>query len=327
MRFSTLFNIARLAFFAVPSAASMLEVFHGTSCEDEPNGALTQMLYASHVGYSFCSFAYSYGSSIVVRSGEEPDNPDWPYCEWKFYSDDSCQVPVATMNPEGHNCACTVLPAFRSYELDCLRLSGDRRRRVRARQRNTVPRTIDAGQGYTLKERNLTEPTMDAKNISFPPAQYWGGTCDRPVPTFRTNLSFTSASQVRNMASIMVDRFEVIEPGDPGFVGNIFHAAHQHLHPIFTQLERLWKFDRVVTASGPLHVTMEFTIISAPGYALGTVIEAINPERMPRILYVLYYTMRRHSMKAVKFRLSSINEGEATPITTMVVRVLGSVDV
>ncbi|KAL7958033.1 hypothetical protein V8C34DRAFT_324743 [Trichoderma compactum] len=322
MGFSTFFNIARLAFLAVPSAASMLEVFHGTSCEDEPNGAVTQMLYASHVGYSFCSYADGYGSSLVVRSGEEPDNPDWPYCEWKFYSDRFCQVPVATMNPEGHNCACAVLPAFKSYELDCLRLSGDRRRRVRARRRNAVPRTIDAGH-----DRNLTEPTMDAKNITFPPAQYWGGTCDRPVPTFRTNLSFGSASQVRNMASMMVDKFEVLEPGDPEFVGNIFHGVHQHIYPIFTQLEKLWKFDRVVTVRGPLHVAMEFTIISEPGYALGTAIEAINPERLPRVLYVLYYTMRRHNMKAVKFRLTSMDEGVSTPVMSMVVRVLGSVEV
>ncbi|KAL7916788.1 hypothetical protein GGI35DRAFT_474047 [Trichoderma velutinum] len=324
MRFSTLFNVTRLAFFVVPSAASMLEVFHGTSCDDNPNGALTQMLYASHVGYSFCSFAADYGMSLVVRSGEEADNPDWPYCEWTFYSDRACQDRVATLNPEGHSCACAVLPAFQSYELDCLRLPGDRRRRLRPRPRNTISPTIDAGHGDTLKERNSTE-SSDAKNITFPPAQYWGGTCDLPVPTFRTNLSFTSASQVRNMASMMVDKFEVLQKGDPKFVGNIFHGVHQHIYPIFTQLEKLWREHKVVTVRGPLGIGVEFTITSEPGYALGTAIEAINPERLPRVLYVLYYTMRRNNMKAVKFRLTSMDEGVSTPVMSMVVRVLGSV--
>ncbi|OPB36179.1 hypothetical protein A0O28_0109550 [Trichoderma guizhouense] len=335
MHFSTLFNIARLAFFVVPSAASMLEVFHGTSCEDEPNEAVTQLLYASHVGYSFCSFAAGYGTSLVVRSGEEPDNPDWPYCEWKLYSDRACQDLVATMNPEGHNCACAVLPAFQSYELDCLRLSGDRRRQLRRGRRNTIPLTIDAGHErnlteHNLAERNLTEPTMDAKNITFPPAQYWGGTCDRPIPTFRKNLSFTSASQVRNFASMMVEKFEVVEKGDPKFVGNIFRIAHTHAWHIFNklELEKLWMYNRVhaVTVTGPLHVAVEFTITAMPGYALGSAIEAINPERMPRVFYVLYYTMRRHNMKAVQFRLTSMDDGNSTPVMSMVVRVLGTVN-
>ncbi|KKP04306.1 hypothetical protein THAR02_03583 [Trichoderma harzianum] len=319
MHFSTLFNVVVL--FVALSAASMLEVFHGTSCEDEPKGAVTQLLYASHVGYSFCSFADDYGSSLVVRSGEEPDNPDWPYCEWKLYSDRACQDLVATMNPEGHNCACAVLPAFQSYELDCLRLSGDRRKRLRRGQRNTIPPTIDAGH-----DRNLTEPTMDANKFTFPPSQYWGGTCDRPIPTFRKNLSFTSASQVRNMASMMVEKFEVLEKGDPKFVGNIFRGGHSHTWYIFNKLEKLWKYDRVVTVTGPLHVAVEFTITAMPGYALGTAIEAINPERLPRVFYVLYYTMRRHNMKAVRFRLTSMDEGVSTPVMSMVVRVLGSVN-
>ncbi|UKZ74650.1 hypothetical protein TrVFT333_002320 [Trichoderma virens FT-333] len=153
-----IFNIASIAFFAVPSFASMLEVFHGASCDEEPTG-ITQMLYASHAGYTFCGTAEDYGVNLVVRSGEEPDNPDWPYCEWSFFSDPFCEDLIVSLNPEGHTCACALLPAFKTFKIDCYGEPWKRRRRQRQRRNATIP--------------YLSEPSY-AMNQSLTPAQAWG---------------------------------------------------------------------------------------------------------------------------------------------------------
>ncbi|KAL7928430.1 hypothetical protein V8C35DRAFT_325962 [Trichoderma chlorosporum] len=319
MRHFSSFNITWL-FLAVPSVASMLEVFHGTSCDDTPTG-ITQMLYASHAGYSFCGTAQGYGVDLVVRSGEEPDNPDWPWCKWTFYSDPLCREVVGILRPEGHSCACAVLPALKSFKIDCLHDPDGTARRRRRRRHDTSP--LASLTNTTHEAQNFSKPSNVTNQSSGP--VLWGNSCDRPVPTFRTELSFVSGEIVRNEASMMVDRFEVLEYGDPGFVGNIFHGVHQEIYPIFTQLEKLWKFDRNVTVRGPLKTEIEFNIHSESVYALGTAIEAINPERLPRVLYVLFYTMRRQGLRTVKFRLTSLQEGTETPVLSMIVRVKSSV--
>ncbi|KAL7941113.1 hypothetical protein V8C42DRAFT_348977 [Trichoderma barbatum] len=318
------FKIAWLAFIAVLSTASMIEVFRGSSCDETPK-ARTQLLYASHLGNTACGKAWDFETDMVIRAAEEPDNPDWPYCDWTFYKDEWCIEGIASLNPDGHVCPCILMPKFKSYQINCHDSPdwAQVRPPLRRRRRDMISPPSDAS--YMLRARNFSGPS-DMMNQSAAPIEPSKKKCDRALPEFRNELVFTSGQLVRSDVNIMVDKYEVLERRDPRFVGNMFHSAHRAMFVIFNLVHKKMRRTKTINVK-ELKTNIELTISSEGGYLLGTASEVINPERLPRVFYVLFYTMRRQGLKAVKFQLTAFDDHISTPVMNIAVNVTYSLPV
>lgn len=295
--------IACLAILAELSTASMVEIFRGATCDAVSKG-ISQILFASHGQYTTCGLVEGYNTHIVVRAVEELDDPDYPLCTWTFYSDNRCRYIIATVGPTGKGCACEAFPGFESYSIDC-----------------SWPEWPRFDNYSMLGALNSSEPSGDTAVQSSAPVPASKSQCDGSIIPFRNGLAWANAQLIRTDSTVMVDDLVITEVGDPRFVGRIANGAFDTAHLLYFKLYKDYDIRQVVTIEGPLKSRVDFQFEAAWGYGDFSAIRAIDPERLCRILEILYFTMKKQSYRGVKMLLTSL-DGGSTPIAHLSVHVM-----